>query len=124
MGSVCRNSDSGSRGTKCVEFIQCIDGDKPQIHKIWCPSSDGITRGVHLTAQIYVGAATVGPFTTNFLSENECNIPVIRQIYINGSVKILDISADAWGCRLPFIENVQAPNDHTYWGNGGTSNNK
>ena len=122
MGYIRWPSDSGSGGTKGVEFIRCIDGQEPQIHEIWRLSSDGVTCEVHLAAQIDVGTETVEQFTANYLAKNGRRIPVIGQISINRSVEPLSIPADAWGCGLPFIENVQAPTDTTGWGHGGTSN--
>ena len=102
-------SEYGSRGTKSVEFIQCFDGREPQVHKIWCLGSDGVTCEVHPTAQIDVGAETVGQLSNQYFAENERRIPVIGQISIKGSVKLLGIPDDAWGCGLPFIENTQSP---------------
>ena len=86
MGSIRRSSDSGSRGTEGVEFIRCVDGQEPQIHESWCFVSDGVTREVHTTAQIYIGAETVGQFKTNYLAKNGRIIPVVIQISINGIV--------------------------------------
>ena len=68
-----------------------------------------------------VSAETVGQFATQHFAENLHRIPVISQIIIKGSFKLLVIPADAWGCRFPFIENVLAPSDCTVWGHGGTS---
>ena len=65
MGYIRWPSDSGSGGTKGVEFIQCIDDQEPQIHKIWRLGSNGVTCEVHLAAQVYVGAETVEQFATN-----------------------------------------------------------
>ena len=90
--SISRPSDSGSRGTKDVEFIRCGDGQEPQIHKMWCLGSDNITRKIHPTAQVEVGAGTVGRFTTNYLAKNGRIIPIIRKLSINGCVQILVIS--------------------------------
>ena len=109
MGSIHVPADSASRGTEGVEFIQFVDGQEPQIHEILCLGTNGVTCEVHPTAQIDVGAKTIGQFTTQYLPENGCRIPVIGQICINGSVKILGIHADAWGYGLLFIENVQDP---------------
>ena len=122
MCSIRQPYDSGSRDTKCVDFSRCVEGREHQIHKIWCLSSNGVTREVHLTAQIDVSADTVGHFLTQYLYENGRRIPVIIQIFINGSVKILGITADAWGCGLPFIENVQGPTVTSGWVEENISN--
>ena len=55
--------DSGSRGTKVPEFIRCVDGREPQMHEVWYLGFNGITREVHPTAQVDVGAGVVGEFT-------------------------------------------------------------
>ena len=90
--------------------------------EIWCLGSDGVTHEVHPTAQIDVVAENFGEFTTQYLSGSGCIIPVIGQISINRSVKILGIPADAWGYGLLFIDNFQAQYNPTGWGHGGTSN--
>ena len=124
MGSIRQTSDSGSGGTKGVEFIWCVDGQDPQIHGIWCLCSDGVTREVHWTAQIEVGAGTVGKCTNNYLSENWHRIPIIGQISINGNVKLLGIPDFVRNGGLYFIENLQAPTVPSVWGGDDASNHK
>ena len=87
MGSICWTSNPGSRGTKDTEFIRCVDVREPQIHKLWCLGLDNITRKVHQTALVEVGAGTVGEFTTIYLAENWRRILIIRKLSINGSVQ-------------------------------------
>ena len=65
MGYILRTSDSGSGDTKDVDFIWCVDGQEPQLHKMWCLGLDNVTREIQPTAQLEVGAGTVGQFTTN-----------------------------------------------------------
>ena len=122
MGSIRRISDSGNGGTEGVKFIQFIDGQEPQIHEIWCLSYDGVTCEVHPTAQTDVVTGTVGQLTTNCLAENGRRIPVIGQLSINESVKLLGIPSKAWGRGLPFIKNFQAPTVLYGWGVADTSN--
>ena len=93
MGSIYPSSCYGSRSTKDVEFVQCVDCQDPQIHKIWCLGSVGVIREFHLTAQIDVGDGTVGQFMKNYLAENGHRIPVIGQLSINRSVKCLGVTA-------------------------------
>ena len=64
----------------------------------------------------------MGQFLTRFLALNGRRVPIIGEISISGSVKSLGIPADAWGCELPFIENVQGPSEPTSWRHGDTSN--
>ena len=61
------------------------------MHEIWCLGSDDITREVHPTAQVDVGAGVVGQFLPNYLSENGRTIPILGQIFFNGSVALLGI---------------------------------
>ena len=91
MVHISRPSDSGSEGAKDTEFIRCIDVWEPQIHNLWCLRLGNITRKVHPTARVEVGAGTVGEFTTNYLSENGRRILIIRQTSINRSVQLLGI---------------------------------
>ena len=122
MGSIHRPSDSGRGDTKGVGFFRCVDVQEPLINKIWCLGSDGVTREVHLTAQIYFNAETVGQFLTQYLTENGRIILVIGQIFINRGVKLLGIPADAWGCGFLFIENIECPIVPSSWGDVDTSN--
>ena len=92
------------------------------MHKIWCLSSDSVTHEFHPTAQIDVVAETVGQFSAQYFSENGRRFTLIGQISINGSVKLLGISADAWVCRFPFVDNVLAPTVIHSWGDNDISN--
>ena len=92
------------------------------MHKIWCLGSDGVNCEFRPKAQIYVGAETVGQFVTQYFAENGRRIPIIGQISINGSVKILGIPDDDWVCGLPFIENVLDLTVPHGWGDNDTSN--
>ena len=87
-----------------------------------CLDYGSVTREFLPTAQIDVGVETVGQFSTHYFSENGRRIPVIIQISINVSVKLLGIPGDAWGCGLTFIENVQGPTMPSGWGDADTSN--
>ena len=102
MGYIRRSSDSSSRGTLDTKFIRCIDCREFQMHKLWCLGLDNITRKVHPTAQVKVGAGTVGYFNTNYLAENGRIIPIIGQISINGNVQFLGIPnfSGEVDCRL------------------------
>ena len=91
IGSIRWTSDSGSGSTEDVEFIRYIDGQDPQINKMWCLGSDGVTSKIHPKAQVEVAAGTVGQFTTNYISGNGRIIPIVGQLSINESVELLDI---------------------------------
>ena len=113
MGSIHRTLDSSSGSTKYTDFIQCVDGREPQIHKFWCLGLDGITREFHPTAHVEVSAGAVEKFVTDYLAKNECQINIIRQLSINDSVQFLVFSDQSWGTIIPFICNhrdcVKAP---------------
>ena len=67
MGSIRWPSNTDSGGTRDTKFIQYIDGQEPEIHKLWCLGLDNFTRKIYLTAQVGIGAKTVGEFMTNYL---------------------------------------------------------
>ena len=106
MGPIHWSSYSVSGGTEGVEFIRRVDVRELQMHEIWCLGSDGITCEVQATARIDVCAETVGQFATKYITENGRRIPIIGQISINGSVKLLGIPDYVWVCGLLFLENV------------------
>ena len=58
----------------------------------------------------------------DYLAENGLRIPIIRQLSINGSVKVLGIPDFPRGSGLLFITNLKDPTDPTGWRHGGTSN--
>ena len=60
MVSICGPSDTGSGGTEDTKLIWYVDGQDPQIHKLWYLGLDNITREVHTTAKLDVGAGLVG----------------------------------------------------------------
>ena len=68
VGSIYRPSDSSSRDSEGPEFIQYLDGREHQIHEFWTFSEDGVTREVHLEAQVDVSAEFVGELSTNHLT--------------------------------------------------------
>ena len=100
MGSIYRPSNPGSGGTEDTKFIRCVDGREPQIHELWCLGLDNMTREVHPTAQVEVIAETVGEFMTNYLADKGRRISIIRQLSINGCVKILGITNFSRGSGL------------------------
>ena len=70
VGSILRTSASGSWGADGSKFVCCVDGRDPQMHEVWCFGSNGITREVHPTVRVEVGAGIVGNFSINYLTEN------------------------------------------------------
>ena len=122
VGSILRPSNSGSGGTELSEFIWCVDGREPQIHEVWAFGSDGITREVNPTAQVDAGAGVVGEFSSNYLTESGIRVPILGQIFINGSVEYLGIP-DFQRTGGPFWdENLLDP--CFSWGDSGTTTNQ
>ena len=60
MGSIHRPSNPGSGSTEETNFVQCVDGQEPQIHAFLCLGLDKISRKFHPTAQVEVIAGTAG----------------------------------------------------------------
>ena len=92
------------------------------MHEIWCLGSDRITIEVHRTVQKYIISETSGQFQTQYFAENGRRIPVISQISVNRSVKLLGIPADAWGCGLLFLGKVLDLTIPHCWEDNSTSN--
>ena len=53
-----------------------MDGREPQIHEVWTFGEDGVTREVHPTARVDVGAGFVREFSTNYLTESCRRFPM------------------------------------------------
>ena len=122
MGSIHRPLYPGSGSIEDTNFIQCVDGHEPQIHAFWCLGLDNITRRVHPTALVEVISGTDGDFLTNYLPKNGRRIQIIGHLSVNNNVQILGVPAQAWGRGLPFLCNLQAPNEVTVWVIGKYSN--
>ena len=48
--TILRSSDSASGDADGPDFIKCVDGREPQIHKVWTFGEDGVMCEVHPTA--------------------------------------------------------------------------
>ena len=83
MGYIQWNTNLGSGTTQDTALIHCVDGQDPQIHKLWCLGLENITQEVHPAALVEVVAGTMGEFTTSYLVENGHIIPIIRQLFIH-----------------------------------------
>ena len=91
IGAICWCYDSGNGDEDGPEFIRCVDGQEPQIHKVWNFGEDGIKHKVHLTARVDFGVGFVGEFSTNSLTPSWRRIPIFGVNSINGSVQWLDV---------------------------------
>ena len=113
-GSIRWPSNPSSRSTKDTSFIQCVDGQEPQIHGFWYL---GLTTSTALfILQRKQGSSlSVGELVTNYLAGNGHIIQIIGQLSVNASVQFFGSAAQAWEFRLPFICNFQAPVEATGW---------
>ena len=55
----------GSGGEDRVDFIRCVGGRQPQIHKVWNFADDRITCKVHPFARVDVSAFSRDCFQTD-----------------------------------------------------------
>ena len=67
----------GSRGPDNVNSVGCVVIWEPQLKEMWCVGSGNVTRKIHPTAQVEVGAGTVGEFMKNYFAENRRRILII-----------------------------------------------
>ena len=116
IGTIHRPSYFGSRGTDTTAFIQCVNGQEPQINKFWCLGLDRIFREVHPTAPVDILDGTVREFVTDYLAENGRPIVIIGELSANSSVKFWLLFDQAWGSGLPYIANLLAEVEATGWG--------
>ena len=49
---ISKPSDSGSGGTEDTKFIQCLDGQEPQNHRLWCLGLYNIACEFYPTTQV------------------------------------------------------------------------
>ena len=65
VGSIDHPYNSHSGGAEGPKFIRCVDGREPQIHEVSTFSENDVTRELHPTARVDVGAKFVGEFVNN-----------------------------------------------------------
>ena len=68
VGSMRCRYNSGSGGEDRTNSIRCFYRRHPKIHEVWTYGEDGVTREVHPTARVDVGAGFVGEFDTDYLT--------------------------------------------------------
>ena len=84
---------SGNRDDDGIEFIRCVGGQEPQIHKLWSFAEDGITREVHPFARINIGNFSGNSFQTDYATEIGRIVAIYGQESINGSIERLGAPA-------------------------------
>ena len=113
-----QNFRSGNRGKDGIEFIRCVDGWEPQIHKIWRFAEDGITREVHSFARVDVGNFSGDCFQTHYMTEEARRVTIFGQRYINLSVEWLSTPVPSYDTNgMPWVDNILVP--ELRWGDGG-----
>ena len=105
IGTIYRPLNPISGVLRPIHFNQCIHGQEPQSHKLWCMVFYNISRKVRPTAHAEVPDRAVGEFVTNYLSENGRQTKIIRQLSVNVRVQFLGLSEQAWRSGLSFIAN-------------------
>ena len=121
VGSIRRQSDSGSGDEDGPDFIRCVDGREPQIHKVCTFGVDGVTPKVFPTVQFDVGAGFFGEFLTNYLNPSWRRTHIFGVNSINGSVQWLGVPDPLRTNGPPWDDNILAPSPA--WGTGVTSTN-
>ena len=86
VGAFSQPSNSGSGANDRLEFICCVGGREPQIHKLWIFSKDGMTQEVHPFARIDVGNFSGDCFRTAYATEIGRRVSIYGRKPINGSV--------------------------------------
>ena len=93
----------GNRGEDGIEFVRCVDGQEPQIYKLWSFDEDGITREVHPFARVNVGDFSGDCFETHYMTEEALRVTIFGQRSINASVEWLGTPVnlyDTTGCLV------------------------
>ena len=114
MGVIHQSSSSDSRGKDGVDFISCVRGREPQIHKLWSYAEDGITRKFHPFLSIDVGNLYGDCFKTNYSTEVGRRVAIYGQISINGSVELISVPAPFCNNGVAWTDNLLVPESR--WG--------
>ena len=121
VGYIRRHSGSDSGDEDGPKLILCVDVRDPHIKEVWTFGEDGVTREVHPTAQVDVGAGFVGEFVTNYLTPSLRRIRMFGLNSINGGIQWLGVPAPLRTDGTSWNDNILAP--IPTWGNGGTTTN-
>ena len=121
VGAIRLPSDSGIEDEDGPKFIGYVDGGETHIHEVWTFGQDGVTREVHPTARVDIGAGFYSEFATNYLTPSCLRVPMFGVNYINGSVQWLGVLAPLRTDGPPWTGNILAPSPA--WGTVGTPTN-
>ena len=87
VGVICQLFRSSNGGEDGIEFVRCVDGQEPQIHKLWSFDEDRITHKVHPFACIDVGNLSGDCLQTYYMTEEARRVTIFGRTSINVSVK-------------------------------------
>ena len=113
--------NSGSGEAEGTELIRCVDGHKPQYHKIWTFGEDSVTREVHPKARVDVSAGFFEEFATDYLTKSWCRVHMFGRNFINESVEWLGVPDFHRTDGPAWTANILA--HHPSWGDRGSSTN-
>ena len=115
VGVIHQTSNYNNGDDDRLEFIRCVGGPDPQIHKLWTFADDGITRKVHPFARIDLCDFSGNCFHIHFMTEERRKVTIFGQISINVSVEWLDVTFPFYDTAgVPCIDNILFPEFH--WG--------
>ena len=109
FGVILQPSISGSRDEDGLEFIRCVGGRDPQIHKLWSYAKDGITRKVHALTRIYFGDFSGDCSCANYAAEIGLRVFIYGRKSINGSFEWLGVPAPSCDIGVTWTENILVP---------------
>ena len=119
VGFIRQLSNSGSRADDRLQFIRCVGGREPQIHKLWTFAEDGITHKVHPFAHVDVSDFSGDCFHTYYMTEERHRVTMFGQISINVSVEWLGVPIPFYDTSgVPWIDNILVP--ELRWGDGNS----
>ena len=116
--SIRQSFNSGSGANDGIEFIRCVGGRQPEIHKVWTFGDNRLTPKVHPFVRVDVGAFHSDCFVTDYLAENGRRVPMYGRKLMNGSVKWLGVPTFFRNNGPPWADNILFPSP--CWGVRGT----
>ena len=119
VGVIRQPSNSGSRSDDRLDFIRCVGGREPQIHKLWTFPEGGITRKVRPFARVDVGDFSGDCFQAYYTTEERRRVTIFGQISINASIEWLGVPIPFYDTSgVPWIDNILVP--ELCWGDGAS----
>ena len=118
---ICQPVRSGYGDEDVNEFVLCVNGRVPQIHKLWSFAEGGITCEVHPFAHVDVDNFSRDLFQTYYIIEEDCRVTIFSRRCINVSVKWLGTPVPFYDTTgVDWIDNIMFP--ELRLGDGGNYN--